>query len=637
MDAHTLELQALMSSRRNPVYVLACSLGVILAAEAGLVPETGMAAKIPGDAEVPGDVESLWADYDPRREPLDAKVVRQWDRDGITFQYVIFTIGKFHQKRSRMAAFYGFRPGRQRLPGLLHLHGGGQRAFLHAVEYYARRGYACLSINWGGREMEHAERNDPNTDWGAVDPTQNNVSGYFNLLPGEKYLDDRPSPRNNNWYLLTIGARRGLTFLEQQREVDADRLGVYGHSMGGNLTIYVAGTDRRVKVAAPSVGGSGFRTYPWPLLPQQKKRVPKGDLNLFRSTLAFQSYAPRIKCPLLWLGATNDFHGIMDDTYRTGELIAGRDVRYAFAPHLNHRFTPPFSIARPLWIDRHLKNGMPFPATPRSQLDLNTKHRQPEFLVVADDSMPISHARVYYSIDADPQARFWRAAETKQRETGWSAKLPVMSTDDPLFVFANIHYRLAKAQIPPFARSTDTFAVSSMLRVATPNQLNAANVRATDEPERVIDQFANDWRDWYRLNRGNPHHWQFWTRKISDRKWRGREGDKLSMSLTAGEANPLVVVVTENFFRPYRGKQRSFTAAVELRGGGRPQSIELVPSDFVAVDGQQRLTSWRHADLLGFVPYYRNRDKPEKTIGTERWAGALPKFRDLRWLAPGRE
>ncbi|MFP6612892.1 MAG: acetylxylan esterase [Pirellulales bacterium] len=626
-----------MSPKLNPVYAFACSLGVFFGAAAGLVPGAGMAAEMPGDAEIPGDVESLWADYDPRQEPLDAKVIRQWDRDGITFQYVTFTIGQFHQTRSRMAAFYGFRRGQQRLPGLLHLHGGGQRAFLHAVEYYARRGYACLSINWGGREMEHAERNDPNTDWGAVDPTQNNVSGYFNLLPGKKYLDDRPSPRNNNWYLLTIAARRGLTFLERQREVDPERLGVYGHSMGGNLTIYVAGTDRRVKVAAPSVGGSGFRTYRWPLLPQQKKQVPKGDLNLFRSTLAFQSYAPRIKCPLLWLGATNDFHGIMDDTYRTGELIAGRDVRYAFAPHLNHRFTPPFSIARPLWIDQHLKNGIPFPATPRSQLKLNTEHRQPEFLVVADGSMPISHARVYYSIDADPQARFWRSAETLRRENGWSAKLPVMSTDDPLFVFANIHYRLAKAQIPPFAQSTDTFAISSKLRVATPDQLNEANVRATDGPERVIDDFANDWRDWYRLNRGNPHHWQFWTRKISDRKWRGREGDRLSMSLTVEEANPLVVVVTENFFRSYRGKQRSFTAAVELRGGGKPQSIELAPSDFVAGDGRQRLASWRHADLLGFVPYYRTRDKPEKTIGTERWAGALPEFRDLRWLPPGRE
>jgi hypothetical protein len=46
---------------------------------------------------------------------------------------------------------------------------------------------------------------DPNTDWGAVDPTQQNVPGYFNLMPGEKYLDLVESSRNNNWHLLTEG------------------------------------------------------------------------------------------------------------------------------------------------------------------------------------------------------------------------------------------------------------------------------------------------------------------------------------------------------------------------------------------------------------------------------------------------
>ena len=88
------------------------------------------------------------------------------------------------------------------------------------------------------------------------------------------------APTQQQRVLADAGARRGLTFLEQQSEVDAQRLGVYGHSMGGNLTLYVAGTDQRVQVAAPSVGGQGFRTVPWKLLPQQRRRVPKGDPEL---------------------------------------------------------------------------------------------------------------------------------------------------------------------------------------------------------------------------------------------------------------------------------------------------------------------------------------------------------------------
>jgi hypothetical protein len=172
--------------------------------------------------QVPRTAKGLWSDFDPRKEPLDAHAVREWEKDGIVFRYVTYHVGTFKGVKARMAAFYGFPKRGRKLPGLLHLHGGGQRAFLHEVEFYAKQGYACLSINWSGREMEEGRPGDPNTDWGAVDPTRQNVPGYFNLKPGPKYLDPFESPRNNNWYLLTLGARRGLTFVRhQQRPVQA--------------------------------------------------------------------------------------------------------------------------------------------------------------------------------------------------------------------------------------------------------------------------------------------------------------------------------------------------------------------------------------------------------------------------------
>ncbi len=87
---------------------------------------------------VPRSVASLWADFDPRAEVLDAKVVRQWEEDGITFRYVTFHIGTFKGKPARMAAFYAFPKDENQLPGLIHLHGGGQRANLHEVKYYAQ-------------------------------------------------------------------------------------------------------------------------------------------------------------------------------------------------------------------------------------------------------------------------------------------------------------------------------------------------------------------------------------------------------------------------------------------------------------------------------------------------------------------
>jgi dienelactone hydrolase len=579
------------------------------------------------EPKAPATVKELFADFDPRKDALDAKVVREWEKEGIVYRYVTYHIGNFKEKPAQMAAFFAFPKGAKKLPGLLHLHGGGQRAFLHEVEFYAKRGYACLSINWGGREMENAKDGDPNTDWGAVDPTQKNVSGYFNLKPGDKYLDPFESPRNNNWYLLTLGARRGLTFLEQQLEVDPKLLGVYGHSMGGNLTVYVAGTDNRVKAAAPSVGGSGFRTEPKPLLPQVKMETPNGDVTLFNATIGFESYAPHIKAPLLWLGSTNDFHGIMDDTYRTGELIPHKNVRYSFTPHMNHRFTPEFAVTRPLWFDQYLKDSFTFPKTPDSNLVLATDDHVAELHVTPDSSQTVAEVHVYYSVDPDPRARFWRSAETTKTGATWTAKLPILAVDHPLFAFANVVYPLKKAESEPHARPTEQYAISSMLHTAVPTDLKKAEVKVTDKPSLLIDDFSHGWQDWYLLEAGNPYHWEFSTRKLADPKWHGQPGQRLALEVQAEKPNELVVVLTENFFRPYRGKSQEFVAVVKLNGGNNTQSVSLEPKDFKTSDGEA-LSSWNNIDLLSLRAYY---EKDGKLLSSKSWAGGQPKFRKLCW------
>lgn len=588
---------------------------------------TPIAALAADQPRSPATVRELWADFDPRKDALDAKVVGQWEKDGVVYRYVTYHIATFKNKPARMAAFFGFPKGAGKLPGLLHLHGGGQRAFLHEVEFYARRGYACLSINWGGREMENAKEGDPNTDWGTVDPTQQNVPGYFNLQPGEKYLDPVESARNNNWHLLALGARRGLTFLERQPEVDPDRLGVYGHSMGGSLTVYAAGTDDRVKAAAPSVGGSGFRTEPRPFLPQFRLERPNGDVRLFNATIGFESYAPHIKAPLLWLGATNDFHGIMDDTYRTGKLIPHANVRYAFTPHMNHRFTPEFAVTRPLWFDEYLKGSFSFPKTPESNLVLATEDRVPELRVTPDSSQPVEAVHVYYSLDPDPRARFWRSAEASKSGDTWTAKLPIMAVAQPLFAFANVAYPLKKSQSEPYARHAERFAFSSMFHAATPADLKRAGVKATDEADPLVDDSAHGWRDWYTLSADNPHHWEFSTRKLADPKWQGRSGQRLGIRLEVERPNALVIVLTEDFFRSYRGRQKEFVAVVNLSGGKEPQTVSLEPTDFRIAEGEA-LSSWRNVDVLSFRAYF---DKGGKLFGSKNWSGPQPVFRKLWW------
>lgn len=583
------------------------------------------------------DVAELWADFDPRAEPLETEIIREWQSDGLLLRYVRFRVGTFKGKPARLAAFYGFpADAKEKLPAVMHIHGGGQRANLDEVKALAGRGYAALSVNWGGREMEGAQPGDANTDWGAVDPTQQNVPGYNSMLPGPKqFFEDREDPRNCNWYLLTLGCRRGLTFLEQQPEVDPQRLGIHGYSMGGNLTMYVAGTDARVKAAVPAVGGQGWRWEHHDFLGDDnasQERI-QGDLEVFRKTLSFESYAPLIRCPVLHRSATNDFHGWMDDVYRTDALIVGQPVRHSWSPHLNHRLIPEVAIAMPLWLDHFLKGGPTLPETPASELRLATSDGIPQLRVAPVSSWPVVRCDIYCSLDPDPRARFWRSAEVRREGNTFSANLPVAAGEAPLFAFANVFYTLPHPEafpMPGLPKKIREVCLSTAFHRASADDLRAANVRGVEAPERLIDDFAHGWRDWYRLEAGNRDYWENWTRKITDPKWRGADGAHLALTLRVAADNKFAIIVVENEWRNYRGQHRTFIHEVDAHGSPEPQTITLAASDFKNTADGQPLKSWSQLDVLGVCAHDPESAKDSRAT-VRRWNGTEPEFLHLEW------
>jgi dienelactone hydrolase len=55
--------------------------------------------------------------------------------------------------------------------------------------------------------------------------------------------------------------RRALDLLQSRPEVDPERLGCIGHSLGGHNTLFLAAFDERVKVAVTSCGFNSFAKY----------------------------------------------------------------------------------------------------------------------------------------------------------------------------------------------------------------------------------------------------------------------------------------------------------------------------------------------------------------------------------------
>ncbi len=597
------------------------------------------------DGNAPPTYDALWSGYDPRAEPLDVEVLKAWEQDGVVLQVVRYRIGIFKGRKALMAAVYGYPKGGSNLPGLVQIHGGGQYAHSNAVFTNAKRGYATISLAWAGRidapgykvtpkEVQlfwDGATGDPayklTTDWGALDAYHapgRNPKNQFPTIPTAAWtLDAVKSPRNNSWFLCTLGARRALTFLERQPEVDAGKLGVYGHSMGGKLTVLTAGADARVKAAAPSCGGLSDRYNEDPL---------------FRATLGDDVYLRHIACPVMFLSPSNDFHGRLPDLQKAVTEIRTPDWRVTCSPHHNHQDTASYEVATQLWFDQHLRGRFAFPRTPETALSLKTNDGVPVFSVRPDAARRIFAVDIFYSQQGPREAqqvggkddreatiaRFWHHAVATRNGDTWTAALPVLDTDRPLWAYANVLYALEQpvtgAGYYYRTYATNEFTLSSLTAMVSPAELKAARVKATRQPSALIESFTGDWeKEWFTYK---PEEWGRRTHKLHEPEWQAPPGAKLALEVRAAQPNLLVVGIDEH------------AAEVALAGDGQWQSVVLAASDFHNASGESR-PGWAGIKefRLGAGETLRDRKKDVSIKLGSDGQEAKPEFRNLRWVS----
>lgn len=594
---------------------------------------------------IPKNVQELWADYEAldKSTPLEVEVLKEWEQDAIVCRIVRYQVGVFKGSPSRVAAFYAFPKGGTNLPALVQIHGGGQSASLNSVVTYAKRGYASVSINWGGNAMNLGSENwsGPQTDWGKLDathPPQRNKSNHFAgpLTPDEFTLDSVESPRNSNWYLVLIAARRAISFLEQQPEVDASRIGAHGHSMGGKLTTNLAGIDKRIKAAVPSCGGSGD-------LALEQNEVPGGNKDkldpMKLACVSDNAYIPLITCPILWLSPTNDFHGHIDNMAWNWRNVPDDLVRFSISPHLNHRHSNENALTEYLWFEQHVKGAdFKMPETPKVTLDHKTLTGVPQFTVTPDASQSVQRVDVFYSIDPHALTRFWRDAKAVQVGKEWKADLPVMTNDQPIFVFANVTYETPAPYRtgPQLAgvSTSDTYVLSSRVLWARAEELKSSGIKATDLPDRLIDDGTRGWHDWYRLNWGHPPLWTATTRKLKDAKWRGPDGAALSFEVICETDNQLVLTFDCNAWGAFSGKPGgSYAVVKELRGSSEWQRVTVKCDELTATDPKvtEPLANWQTVTEFTLSPTGTVvREGVKVDSKGKAWQGRR-EIRNLRW------
>ena len=598
------------------------------------------------DDVAPQTFKQLWAGYDPRAESLEIEILKKWEEDGVVLNIVRYRIGIFRGQKAKMAAVYGYAKGGRNLPGLVQIHGGGQYADYRAVLTNAKRGYATISIAWAGRISApgyvvnkeavklfwDGKTDDPRykltTDWGALDayhaPCRNPKNAFAKVSPEKWTLDTVESPRNNPWFLCTLGARRALTFLEQQEQVNGKKLGVYGHSMGGKLTVTTTAADTRVRAAAPSCGGISDRY---------------SNNALYRATIDDSVNLKHITCPIVFLSPSNDFHGRINHLPAAVREIKSKVWRVTCSPHHNHQDTAEYEVATQLWFDQHLKGNFNFPETPKTALDLDTIDGIPSLTVEPDTSQPILYVDIYYTQQGQEEGeiknmanrinRFWHHAKAQKTGDSWTAPLPILSTDKPLWVYANILYPLAEPVTGAgyyYGKHTAShFNLSSVMSMVSPAQLKEAGIKATMKPSLVIEDFSRDWKKEWFIYSNDPKEWQRKTHKLYNDKYQAPAFARMVFELRSEKPNKLVL-----------GLDTTATE-IELKGGGAWQKVVLYPTDFKDADGGSR-TDWKGIKELRLSQLEELRPKAggkQIKLGA-KWKGAPPEFRSLRWVSSTR-
>ena len=450
--------------------------------------------------EVPKTVTELWKDYDARKESLDTEVIKTWKEEGVVINYVLFNVCTVKGVTSKIAAYYTYPEGMKKGPAFVRCHGGGGKPQRDLGVYFAKQGYATVDINWGGSAFE--EGIEVNTDWGAVEPTQGEMfypkakrRWKRNLLPDEYTIDPVISPRNQNWFPLAVAGRRAITFLEQQLQVDPEKIGFTGYSMGGHLTSLVS-IDPRLKAVAPFVGGAGYKYLPLPGIPGSFfANNFKEHLDLYINTMDSSRYWPIVKCPVLAVTSSNDFSTNIDCLFRSIHLLPHSNWRVSLNLHGSHSPGPAQWIVLNMWFDEYLKGIPQNIPNSTSRLVISEDKTQARFEVSPEQPKRIQSLHVFYTYDTKYLNRFWKHIPANQVNGKWFVPSIEIRSALPIHVFANITYKLDKV-MESHRGETSTYTISSDQHIYMPEKIEYSRLKERAAFKPVLDDFSMGSVNW---------------------------------------------------------------------------------------------------------------------------------------------
>ncbi len=155
---------------------------------------------------------------------------------------------------------------------------------------------------------------------------------------------------------------RGLDFLCDRSEVDTDRIGVWGFSQGGGLTLATAALDQRVTAAVAGVPwlcnfpvAAEITTSPYVELHDYLEEHPQEREIVLANLTYFDqlNLADAITCPTIMASSlTDDVHPLNTVMPVFEKIQAIKSI--VVYPDLDHEYRTDFTQHGKAWMDRYL-------------------------------------------------------------------------------------------------------------------------------------------------------------------------------------------------------------------------------------------------------------------------------------------
>ncbi len=366
--------------------------------------------------------QSLWENYDPAYEQLEANVFKTVEKDGVVFKHIYFTGRSLDETRkTRVYGVVCYKNTTHIKQAVLYVGDYKKPVNVDELEQLARKGLVAMAIDFAGQ-----------SDKGMYTVYPEGLN-YCNAVEAHDFFEITTTAKETKIYEYALNCRRAITFLQGQEKVKG--ISLIAEGRGTNVGVMVMGVDSRLTNGVVLFGSLSIN-YPEAVTDnsvdtsdtESLKRHLEYDIlrQAWTMGIAPQTYVMQIKIPVYIVNSANSNYVDIEHVNKTNSRL-NRECRFLTLPNALDYVTDKYFDSIVRWIKGA---QVPLPQTLTATTDANG-----EYCIKVQTSSSINKTSVWYCSNPNGRAKYWRSAKLSREGSYYIAKLDLYDRENDIIAF----------------------------------------------------------------------------------------------------------------------------------------------------------------------------------------------------------